>query len=287
MAIYSNNIDDLYKQITRRVMHKGIQVTTRGLDFKEIRFEKFVLSNPRARLVQNPARKLQKRFAMGEFIWIMSGNPWLADIAYYNKRMSEFSDDGVSLNGAYGPRLRHWSLQHGDVDQLTNCMDRLKKDLFTRQAVMVILDPAIDFVKPTKDVPCNDLLHFMYRENKLDLMCYVRSNDLLLGFPYDVFHWTMLQEIFAKELKVELGNYYHIVGSMHIYNSDFEKMNAILKEPNVLNKPMNPMPEGTSLKILDDLKIAEKSLRTNILTEDLPLLDPYWGEFLSWCKKES
>jgi thymidylate synthase len=278
----SNNIDDLYKMIIGAVIGRGEQVTARGLDFKEIRFETFVLTNPRARIVQNPARKLSKKFMAAEFIWIMSGQDSVDMIGHYNSRMKDFSDDGVSLHGAYGPRLRHWNLQHGDVDQLQNCMARLKADLYTRQAVMVILDPAIDFTVKTKDVPCNDLLHFMYRDGKLDLMTYVRSNDLFLGFPYDVQHWCLLQEMFASVLNVPLGNYYHIVGSMHIYNKDMDKMAKIMNTP-VDHIPMEPMPKLENLSIINELSSIEKDYRcTKIL--DLHTLNQFWQRYAEFLR---
>jgi len=282
-TIISSNIDDLYKQSIQKVIDTGEKVTARGLDFIESRFQHLILTNPRARIVANTARKLSKKFLAAEFIWIMSGSPWLDQIEFYNKRMREFSDDGISLHGAYGPRLRHWSLQHGDVDQLENCLKRLKDDIFTRQAVIIIIDPAVDFTVKTRDVPCNNYLQFLYRDKKLHLMCYVRSNDLFLGFPYDASHWTMLQEMYASALGVEVGEYHHIVGSLHIYENNIEKMKSIATQF-VTNTNMPKMPKLESLSsIINELKKVEENYRkTGEFCFDH--LDKYWQDFLSWLK---
>jgi thymidylate synthase len=274
MEIRENTIDKLYQKAINEVIQNGKLVTARNLDFKEVIFQHLILENPRARIVQNKERKLSKRFMMGEFIWIMGGSPWLDQISFYNKNYSQFSDDGISLHGAYGPRLRHWSLQHGDVDQLNNCLQRLKNDIYTRQAVIVIIDPAIDFTEKTKDIPCNNYLQFLYRDGKLHLMCYVRSNDLYWGLPYDIFHWTMLQEMYATILGVEVGEYHHIIGSMHIYTKDIETMKKIASEK-VLEVPNDIMPKLDDLSIIDKLKNAELKYRKERIVE-VSNLPEYW-----------
>jgi thymidylate synthase len=281
----SSNMDDLYKLAINRIIYDGEYVTARGLNFKECRFQHLILSNPRARIINNSERKFSKRFAIAEFIWMMTGKCDLSQISFYNKRMAEFSDNGIDLHGAYGPRLRHWSLQHGDVDQLTNCLQRLQNDIYTRQASIAILDPAIDFTVKTKDVPCNNYIQFLYRNNKLDMMVYVRSNDLLLGFPYDIFEWTLLQEIYASSLHVDLGEYHHIVGSLHIYKQNMDKMNSILQCPTE-NSGMDKMPEDTDLGIFDILEKFEKEYRNN---PDRNLVsyptNTYWNRLANWLVK--
>ena len=50
----------------------------------------------------------------------------------------------------------------------------------------------------------------------------MRSNDLWLGFPFDVFQFANMQVLMAMELGVELGTYTHIAGSLHLYERDFK-----------------------------------------------------------------
>ena len=37
------------------------------------------------------------------------------------------------------------------------------------------------------------------------LVVHMRSNDVFMGFPHDVFAFTMIQEILANDLGVKLG----------------------------------------------------------------------------------
>lgn len=277
MEIQATDLDDLYSQAIKTVFRDGEEITVRGLTCTEILFPHLILKNPRARLIQNKRRNISKKFTMAEFIWTMSGQDSLETIEYYNKRIRNFSDDGITLHGAYGPRLRDWR----GVDQLRNVVEQLKADLFCRQAVIVIIDPARDLVVKTKDVPCNDFLQFLVRDDKINMSCYVRSNDLNWGFPYDIFHWTMLQEMLARELEVELGEYHHFVGSLHIYDKDYEYMKEVASTATA-HIPMTPMPIN-GLGIISSLERAEETFRkTGSPEAQLNKLPIWWKDKFEW-----
>ena len=59
----------------------------------------------------------------------------------------------------------------------------------------------------------------------------MRSQDLWLGFGYDVFAATVLQEFLAGWLGVELGEYHHHVDSLHLYAPVLERAAAIQVDP--------------------------------------------------------
>jgi thymidylate synthase len=46
----------------------------------------------------------------------------------------------------------------------------------------------------------------------------MRSQDLWLGFCYDLFTATLLQELLAGWLEVPVGEYHHHVDSLHLYD---------------------------------------------------------------------
>src|SRR5260370_41880706 len=51
----------------------------------------------------------------------------------------------------------------------------------------------------------------------------MRSNDAWLGLPYDVFTFTRIQAYVAAAVGVEPGRYTHTVGSLHLYERDWER----------------------------------------------------------------
>jgi len=118
------------------------------------------------------------------------------------------------------------------IDQVKWVIKQLEKDSYSRQAVISIWDPAEECtVEQTKDYPCNDWLHFMIRNDKLDCEVVVRSNDVVWGYSaINVYEWTVLQEIIAGALGIEVGKYYHYTSSMHIYDNYFDKAKKMLEK---------------------------------------------------------
>ena len=66
-------------------------------------------------------------------------------------------------------------------------------------------------------MPCTLGYRFLIRQGRLEMHTSMRSQDLWLGFPYDIFATTLLQELMAGWLGVEVGEYHHHVDSLHLY----------------------------------------------------------------------
>lgn len=178
-----------------------------------------VLENPTKNVMVNGIRKLSMRYAIGEMLWYMSGNPELKAIQHYTKAWDRMSDDGETVNSNYGFIIQD---KHG-FNQYEYCKELIRKDQNTRQAVIHIKTPTNTIESPTKDLNCTVCLQFLVREGKLYCTTYMRSNDLWMGFPYDVFQFTCIQIRMAMELGLEIGTYTHIAGSLHFYERDYEK----------------------------------------------------------------
>lgn len=133
--------------------------------------------------------------------------------------MGQFMDGGL-FHGAYGQRV---------YGQLSKVESLLADDPYTRQAVVSIYDgrsdlrASMDGRAPIRDTPCTLSLQFMWQEARLGLRVSMRSNDVWLGLPYDLFQFTSLQMAMADALGVELGSYVHTVGSLHLYERDIER----------------------------------------------------------------
>ena len=59
---------------------------------------------------------------------------------------------------------------------------------------------------------------------------HMRSNDVFRGLPHDLFCFTMLQELIARSVGVELGSYHHMVGSLHMYEEDAKQLEEFIAE---------------------------------------------------------
>ena len=172
-----------------------------------------VLNDPTQNILKSDIRKLPMRYAIGELLWYLSGSNKLKDIKMYSKAWENLSDDGETVNSAYGYRIG----KKFGFNQWEHVVNLLRKDPNSRQAVIHIKDASNE---PTKDLPCTVCLQYLIRDGKLHATTYMRSNDIWLGFPYDVFSFTCMQIILAFELGVEVGEYTHIAGSLHLYSRD-------------------------------------------------------------------
>lgn len=167
-------------------------------------------------ILLNPVRKLGYRFMAAEAYWILTGDNQVENIAPYSKRISEFSDDGVTFFGAYGPKIK---------DQINYVVDALTKDSYTRQAVMTIWR---ENPPPSKDIPCTISVQWVVRDGFLNCLDTMRSSDVWLGWPYDIFNFSMLSIFILLELRercmpnLELGYLYLTAGSQHLYRENVE-----------------------------------------------------------------
>lgn len=209
--------------------------TMEVLDFKT------TILQPRLRCVGGASRNINIFFLLAEALWIWAGKNDVGFLSIFNSRMKDFSDDGVTFNAPYGFRLRHYgsdpvssfivsekddNLRHYDdepkafrMDQIKWVLNLLDQDPNTRRAVATIWNPEFD-TRESKDIPCNDLLMFKIRNNKLHLTIANRSNDLHWGLCTNVFQFSFIAELMAEILGVELGQQTHNSQSLHIYDSN-------------------------------------------------------------------
>jgi thymidylate synthase len=207
----------------------GKECFPRNKKIKELKNYSICIANPRKRLVLNPLRAISLPFAFGELLWYLSAKNDVETMQYYSRNMANFSDDGKTLNSAYGYRIfgRHPAIP---FNQWEHAKNQIESDINTRQAVIHLHTPNN---KPTRDEVCTLTLQFMVRDGKLDMFVNMRSNDVITGFTYDAFAFTVMQELMANELNLPLGNYYHNAASMHIYEKDFDLLESVitLREP--------------------------------------------------------
>jgi thymidylate synthase len=115
------------------------------------------------------------------------------------------------------------------------------------------------------EVPCTLNLQFMVRNEKLDMITYMRSQDVHKLLPHDLFIFTMIQEYQAALLQRDIGTYNHLSGSFHIYENELASIDAIINETTPSQGPMIAMPQDqANIHMLNTIKF-ENELRTDVL----------------------
>jgi len=268
-------LDDLLMGVYQDLIGRPFSIKTSRGDTCEAIGINLTLTNPHARLSRSEVKG--KAFSpVGELLWYLSGSNSLEFIQQYIPYYKKETDDGATIFGAYGPRLYNL---HNNINQIENVKALLKDKSTSRRAVIQLFDAA-DLVGTHKEIPCTCTLQFLLRDGKLNLHVSMRSNDAYMGLPHDIFAFTMLQEIMAMSLGVDLGIYHHTVGSLHLYDYDIENVNQYLYEGYQSTKFYMPaMPKIDPWPAIKQIIEIEENIRKN-QPFDFDGLDPYWVDII-------
>lgn len=224
-SLVKTHARDLYLPWLQQLVDEGDPVDVRGRKTTEFLDCISVVTEPQHHCILIPSRRWNPWIAMSEALWILAGRNDVAALKPYNQNITEFSDDGITLYGAYGARI---------FDQIDEVIHRLQKDPSDRRAVLQIWGYNQEFINSkgdwifhndlntnSKDPPCNNMVYFKLRDNKLHMTVMCRSNDIHWGlFAVNLPTFGILQEYIAARLGVELGHQIHLSNSLHVYTDD-------------------------------------------------------------------
>lgn len=222
-----DNASLAWQETLIQILLNGQDVSPRGLQTKEILHHTTAI-NMNQPVVAVDERKLSYKFMAAEALWILEGDDTVSSIAPYNPKIAEFSDDGMTFFGAYGPRIN---------EQWAHVIDSLLADRDTRQAVLTTWRPN---PPKTKDVPCTVSLAFNIRNGALNCHAFMRSSDAWLGVPYDVFNFSMVAARLActynrnqltYATRVNLGTLYLTRMSSHLYAPNWSEAKLCALSP--------------------------------------------------------
>lgn len=169
---------------------------------------------PYRRVLFDPVRDANPFFHYMEALWMLEGGQEVDFIGQFAKQIYEYSDDGQTLNGAYGYRWRYW----WDYDQIEWIIWKLENDPNSRQLVLSMWDPEHDLQHASKDKPCNTHIYFRSVGGKLDMTVCNRSNDLVWGMlGANIVHMSILHEYVAHSAKLPVGTLYQFSNNVHVY----------------------------------------------------------------------
>lgn len=214
--------DQAWMNLLRTLLIEGQPVSPRGMHTLEVLHHVSLTVDLNHPVVTHPLRKLNYRFMAAEALWIQTGRNELADLTRVNPKMADYSDDGQTLAGAYGPRIR---------PQVPYVVKALVRDRDTRQAALTIWTPSPE---PSKDLPCTIAMTFSIRNHRLYQHVFMRSSDAWLGVPYDIFSFSLLgievaclYNRMAKE-PVGLGHLTVTMTSSHLYEEHWSAAGAVI-----------------------------------------------------------
>jgi thymidylate synthase len=210
----------LYKNATEAFEILFVDIMQTNEDFagtKAVFNEVFTLANPSDKVVTTPQRKFNVDYAEYEWNWYLKGDREATEIAERAKIWKQMMVPGTTeVNSNYG---YFWKLN----DQLQRAITELRFNLQSRRAIVVHYDiHELDRYK--YDTPCNDILNFYIKDDKLHLSVFARSIDLVYGFCNDQYTFAKLMEMVAFQLEIPVGEMHWMVTNLHIYPRHYDML---------------------------------------------------------------
>lgn len=275
MRIEGNTLDEILRQLYGQLINSTDTFEASKGHGQDLLAPTVLLKDPRARISATATRG-RLISALAEFCWYMSGSADLDFIRFYLPNYPSEKAVG-SLEEAYGPRFMGTGEFGHSTNQINRVIDRLREKPDTRRAVVSVLNSA-DLEPGRQEAPCTTALQFIRRRERLHLIALMRSNDAYLGFPHDVFCFTMLQELVARSLGIRVGEYHHFATSLHLYERDRDRAALYLDEG--FQSPtfaMPKMPTGCQMENVEALIRTETAIRAGeIATATDIKLPNYW-----------
>lgn len=167
----------------------------------------------------------------------------------------EFANKWGDLGPVYGKQWRDFF----GVDQISNLINNLKNNPFSRRHLVVAYNPAQ--VDEMALPPCHSLFQFYVSADgkKLSLQLYQRSADLFLGVPFNIASYSLLLAMVSQVCGFEPYEFVHTLGDAHIYLDHLNQINEQLtREPKKLSKLwLNPDIKSIFDFTIDDIKILD------------------------------
>jgi thymidylate synthase len=280
MTFEEQTLDDVLNRVyTALLDDRPKTLASKGPHYEQIG-ALICLRDPRARLSWSQDR-LVPYSSIGEVLWYLAGSDEPDFISYYIPAYRDTPLQDGRVPGAYGPRI----FGPPPMNQIDSAIALLRQRPTSRRAVAQIFSAAdlaaslgSTDAKDLPEVPCTCTLQFLIRDGKLNLVAHMRSNDAYLGLPHDVFCFTMIQELVARGVGVELGSYFHSVGSLHLYEKDESAARRYLSEGWHDAAAMPEMPLPDQREAVQALLHVERQLRLKGDTSGIALLPLYWRD---------
>ena len=192
-------------------------------------------------------KKIHFKSVVNELLWFLSGSTNINDLDA--RIWNEWATETGDLGPVYGKQWTAWPTSSGEsINQIDYVVGLLKHNPDSRRILFHGWNCEFlpdETLTPQENVrngkmalpPCHLLYQFNVADNKLSLMCTVRSNDLLLGNPFNMAQAALWVHILCQQTGLQLGELIMSIGDAHIYSNHIDQVKMQLsREPRVLPK---------------------------------------------------
>ena len=240
---YLNALQQILDQGEAREDRTGIG--TKGLFGLQLRFD---LTKGFPALT---TKKLAWKSVVSELLWFIEGSGdefRLREILHgerYSPNRTIWTDNATAdywtkkrhqrhpgdLGRIYGVQWRRWrqpiirinKVVLQNLDQLTNLVDGIKADPFSRRHIITAWNPGeLDLMALP---PCHMMAQFYVSKDKeLSCQMYQRSADMFLGVPFNIASYALFTHMLAQVCGLGVKDLIITLGDAHIYSNHLEQV---------------------------------------------------------------
>jgi thymidylate synthase len=243
---YLNLLSDILKEGTTEKGRNGITKCVYGAAMH------FSLDNGKIPILTT--KKISWKTCLKELLWFVNGKTdnkllneqnvhiWDGNSTKEYMKTRGLNYEEGDLGPIYGFQWRHFNASYEGcaadykdkgIDQLQNVIDCLKdpKQRTSRRLIVSAWNPCQvdDGALPS----CHNFFQFnVVSGNKLSCSMYQRSNDCILGVPFNIASYSFLTHLIAKHCGLEAYEFIHFMGNSHIYENAIDAAKLqIIREP--------------------------------------------------------
>lgn len=186
-------------------------------------------------------KKVHMKSIIYELLWFLKGE---TNIGYLKengvKIWDEWADENGDLGPVYGHQWRNWNSEN--LDQIAELIQTIKNNPNSRRMLVSAWNPSVlpdtskSFAENVANgkaalPPCHAFFQFYVApsttangKGKLSCQLYQRSADVFLGVPFNIASYALLTMMIAQVCDLEVGDFVHTFGDVHIYNNHLEQV---------------------------------------------------------------
>lgn len=194
-------------------------------------------------------KRVPFRWVAEELFWFLSGSTDEQDLRARGvdiweewatpEQTARFGRREGDLGPVYGYLWRSFGGTYPEtngVDQIERLVREIESNPNSRRLIVTGWNP--ETCDEVALPPCHTLFQFKIESGKiLHCQLYQRSADAFLGVPFNISSYALLTHLVAHVSGLEVGDFIHTFGDLHIYSNHLEQVNELLsREPLPLPK---------------------------------------------------
>jgi len=223
------HVDRIYFGLIKDVLENGVDKSdrtgtgTRSVFGRQVRYD---LSKGFPILT---SKRVHWKSVVGELLWFLQGN---TNVKWLNENgitiWDEWADKDGNLGPVYGKQWRSWDADDGmnSYDQIKEVIEQIKINPESRRLIVSAWN--VGELHRMALPPCHTMFQFYVVNGKLSCQLYQRSCDLGLGNSYNVASYALLTHMIAHVCDLEVGEFVHTFGDLHVYSNHIEALSQQL-----------------------------------------------------------